>query len=236
MDKRQLPWMILRTVVLVGLRTVALVGARRRTFAIALLASTVLYGVGILLVLSGGGVRPPNYVTIYPLPRNAATLFRSTPDLRDALALLGDEPVLEVGHRVNEPVRGVVWRFRLTVHGLADTMLVLVLLASYLTLVGVRRNVLVASAGVRGWPVLLGSTAPAGLVLLTGTATGAACCGAIPVSLLATVLGASGAIATLLTPYERLVVNLGYAVLVGSVFYEGYRLQRAACPGACRPA
>jgi len=61
-------------------------------------------------------------------------------------------------------------------------------------------------------------------LLLIGAGTGAACCGAISVGLLATILGATATMAARLARYETSLIALGYLLLGSSLLHQGYRL------------
>ncbi len=88
-----------------------------------------------------------------------------------------------------------------------------------------KRTGRVGSTGGAGLACSSGSSA---FLVLVGLGTGAACCGAMLVSLLAMLLGASAATVLALNAHERLLVTLGYAVLTAGLLHLALRLHRVA--------
>lgn len=197
---------------------------KRRIFALAVLAGAVAYHLLVFLILSRGLTEPPTYARLYDLPGNAARIWRSTPALADVLAILENEPVFEFG-RMSGSFKAVVWSYQATVHAIWDTGLILLVLGAYLTLVFATIARL-RGAGRGACPGLVRSVGSSSFLGMIGTGTGAACCGAISVSLLATILGATASTAFFLSAYERPLIALGYALLGGSLLLQGYRLHR----------
>jgi len=176
------------------------VWTQRRTFWLSVVVSAVLYHVLIVLILSQGLTAPPTYFKVYNVPQNMRTLWRSTPAWDDILTLLEDEAVFEFGRTISvfKAGKAVTWSYVGTVHALVDTGMVFLVLASYIAVFGATRAQLRGLPGgtCPGLTRSIGSSVFLGLV---GTGTGAACCGAVSVNLLATLSGATASTVALLT-------------------------------------
>lgn len=198
---------------------------QRWTFVGAGVGSAVIYHVLIVLFLSHGLTEPPTYVTVYNVPRNLLTIWYATPSLWDVLMLLDNEAVFEFG-RTTALFKGgkaVTWNYVATIHTLGDTGLIFLLLAMYITLVQAlrqhaRQHCASACPGL-GRAVLSSS-----VLSLIGAGTGAVCCGAIPVSLVATILGSTATVAAHVARYQPLVIIAGYLLLGGSLVHQCYQL------------
>jgi len=151
-----------------------------------------------------------------------ARIWRLTPSLADIADLVADEPIVEFGRR-SRVFPGVDWSYEVTVHTLLDTGLVVAVVAAFVTLGLVYRQRVGAQRAGAGLAGPIGSWS---LVSLVGTTTGAACCGAVPVSLLGVGLGATAPVVYFLNTYQGPLIGLGYAILIGNVVYAGYRLHQ----------
>ena len=203
------------------------VWTQRRAFVLSVVVSALLYHVLIVLILSQGLTTPPTYFKVYNVPQNVRTLWHSTPAWDDILTLLEEEAVFEFGRtiRVFTSGQAVAWSYVGTVHALIDTGVIFLVLASYIATVLATREQLRGLPGgtCPGLTRSIGSSVFLGLI---GTGTGAACCGAVPLSLLATISGATASTASLLTTYEEPLIALGYLLLGGSLLHQGYRLRQ----------
>ena len=198
---------------------------QRWTFVTAGVSSVAFYHMLLLLLLSSGLTEPPTYFKVYNMPQNLLTLWRATPSLTDSLRLVDAEPVFEFGRTTSlfKDGKAVLWNYVATIHVLGDTSLVFCILTVYITLVAaVRRE----GQGHRPATCLGAGRAvlSAALLGLIGAGTGAACCGAVSVGLLATILGATATMAARLARYETSLIVLGYLLLGGSLVHQGYRL------------
>ena len=198
---------------------------QRWTFVTAGVSSVVLYHGLLLLLLSSGLTEPPTYLKVYNVPQNLLTLWRATPSLTDRLRLVDNEPVFEFGRTTSlfKDGKAVLWNYVATIHVLGDTSLVFSILTVYITLVAaVRRE----AQGQRQatCPGVGRAVLSAALLGLIGAGTGAACCGAVSISLLATILGATATMAARLARYETSLIMLGYLLLGSSLVHQGYRL------------
>jgi len=200
---------------------------QRRAFGLAILVSALLYHVLIVLILSQGLTAPPTYFKVYNVPQNMRTLWHSTPAWDDILTLLEDEAVFEFGRTssVFKSGQAVVWSYVGTVHALVDTGVIFLVLASYIAVLCATRAQLRQLPGgtCPGLTRSIGSSVFLGLV---GTGTGAACCGAVSLNLLATLSGATASTVALLTTYEDPLIALGYLLLGGSLLHQGYLLRQ----------
>lgn len=203
------------------------VWTQRRAFGLSVIVSALLYHVLIVLILSQGLTAPPTYFKVYNVPQNVRTLWHSTPAWDDILTLLEEEAVFEFGRTISvfKAGKAVAWSYVATVHALVDTGVIFLVLASYIALLCATREQLRRLAGgtCPGLTRSIGSSVFLGLV---GTGTGAACCGAVSLSLLATISGATATTASLLTTYEAPLIALGYLLLGGSLLHQGYRLRQ----------
>src|SRR5215510_3318738 len=176
---------------------------QRWTCVTAGVSSVVFYHVLLLLLLSSGLTEPPTYLKVYNVPQNLLTIWKATPALTDSLRLMDNEPVFEFGRTTSlfKGGKAVLWNYVATIHVVGDMGLIFCLLTVYITLVAaVRREAQgqrPATCPGTGRAVL-----SAALLGLIGAGTGAACCGAIPVGLLATILGATATMAARLARYE----------------------------------
>jgi hypothetical protein len=197
--------------------------SRRGVFALAALAVAATGQLLVLTILSRGFTQPPDWLRVHDVGANVARIWRRTPALADVIELVPDEPVLEFGRR-SRAFLGVTWSYQVTIHTIVDTALgVLVVAAGIAVGVAYHRRACATPTGGRG---VAGSIGSWSLLSLVGTGTGAACCGAVPTSLLATALGAGAPVVFALGTYGRLLIALGYAVLIGNLLYAGYRLHR----------
>ena len=207
------------------------VWTQRRAFVLSVVVSAVLYHVLIVLILSKGLTTPPTYFKVYNVPQNVYTLWRSTPAWDDILTLLQEEAIFEFGRtiRVFKSGKAVAWSYVGTVHALVDTGMIFLVLASYIAVLFATRDRLRGLPGgtCPGLTRSIGSSVFLGLV---GTGTGAACCGAVSLSLLATVSGATATTVSLLATYEEPLIALGYLLLGGSLLHQGYRLRQLTSP------
>jgi len=201
------------------------VWTQRRAFVLSVVASALLYHVLIVLILSQGLTAPPTYFKVYNLPQNVLTLWRSTPAWEDVLTLLEAEAVFEFGQTVRafKSGKAVAWSYVGTVHALVDTGVIFLVIGAYIAVVWATRERLRGFPGgtCPGFARSLGSAVFLGLV---GTGTGAACCGAVSLSLLATISGATASTVLFLATYEEPLIALGYLLLGSSLLHQGYRL------------
>lgn len=202
------------------------VWTQRRAFGLSVVVSALLYHVLIVLILSQGLTAPPTYFKVYNVPRNVLTLWRSTPAWDDVLTLLEEEAVFEFGRtmRVFQSGQAVAWSYVGTVHALVDTGVIFLVLASYIAVLCATRDRLRELPGgtCPGLTRSIGSSVFLGLV---GTGTGAACCGAVSLSLLATISGATASTVALLATYEEPLIALGYLLLGGSLVHQAHHLR-----------
>jgi len=198
---------------------------QRWTFVTAGVSSVVFYHALLLLLLSNGLTEPPTYLKVYNVPQNILTIWRATPSLTDSLRLVDNEPVFEIGRTTSlfKDGKTVLWNYVATIHVLGDTSLVFYILTVYITLTAAVRME-AQGQGSATCPGTGRAVLSAVLLGLIGAGTGAACCGAIPVSLLATILGATATMAARLARYETSLIVLGYLLLGSSLVHQGYRL------------
>lgn len=206
-------------------RMVRVLWRQRWTCLGAGVASVLVYHLLLLLVLSAGFTEPPTYIKMYNLPQNILTIWRSTPSLTDVVQLVDNEPVLEFGRTspLFKAGKIVTWNYVATVHVIGDTGLVFMMLAVYVTVlralrVQARRQSPAACPGLGR--VLLSAS----VLSLIGAGTGAVCCGAISLSLVATLLGATATTVAMVAQYQWPVILAGYLFLGGSLVYQIYRL------------
>ncbi len=198
---------------------------QRWAFVGASVTTVVLYHVLVLLFLSSGFTEPPTYVKVYNVPQNILTIWRATPSLLDILNLVDNEAVFEFGRTTSlfKAGKAVTWNYVVTIHVLGDTGLIFLILAVYITLIRALREQ-AQHHSAASCPGLGRTVLSAAVLSLIGAGTGAVCCGAISVSLVATILGATATVTARLARYQLLVVVLGYVFLGGSLAHQGYRL------------
>lgn len=198
---------------------------QRWTFVWAGVASVVIYHVLVLLFLSNGFTEPPTYVKVYNVPQNLVTIWRATPSLLDVINLVDNEAVFEFGRTTSlfKAGKAVTWNYVATIHVLGDTGLIFLILAVYVTLLRALREQAQRQISA-SCPGLGRAVLSASVLSLIGAGTGAACCGAISVSLVVTILGATATVAARLARYQLLVIVLGYLLLGGSLVHQWYRL------------
>lgn len=191
------------------------------------IASVLLYHLVLLLFLSQWFTELPTYAKVYNVPHNILTIWRATPSWLDMLRIIDSEPVFEFGQTspLFKAGKAVTWNYVATVHVIGDTGLIFLLLAAYITVLSaVREQARRRLAG--SCPGLGQGVLSASVLSLIGAGTGAACCGAVSLGFVATVLGATATTVAVVARYELIVIFMGYGLLLGSLLHQGSRLYR----------
>ena len=162
----------------------------------------------------------PNYGHLYDAPGAYATIWNSTPSPRDALHIMADEPLFELGYAM--PEFGIAeWSLSVTLPNLLRVVVVSALLACFALLVSASRR-----AGCRTRP---GSAAAAGggaglLALCSASLTWVICCATPSWVVALSILGVSLSFADAVEPFEHALLALGLAATLAAIALQAREL------------
>jgi hypothetical protein len=187
---------------------------RRLWLAIVVLLPLLFYVAQLAVLMLRFGA-PPNYVTVFDWPANILRIVRSTPSLRDIVAIGGNEWLLEIGRMNYDYGPGIAeWSVALLPARMALMLLVGMLIATNVVLGRSLRGQCAPSRFAAGR-----GTAAAGAALATITSvsvTWAACCG-VPTWITGlTIMGMGLSTAFAIQPYGAPLLACGMALLAAS--------------------
>ena len=166
----------------------------------------------------------PNYGHLYDAPSAYATIWRSTPSLRDALHIMADEPLFELGYAM--PEFGIAeWSLTVTLPNLLRVGLVSALLACFVLLVKAARRA--------GCAISRRSTAAAGggasvLALCSASLTWVVCCATPSWIVALSILGVSLSVADAVEPFEHALLALGLLATSTAIVLQARQLAAAS--------
>ncbi len=167
----------------------------------------------------------PNYGHTYDAPGAYATIWRSTPSARDALRIMADEPLFELGYAM--PEFGIAeWSLTVTLPNLLRVASASALLACFV--------LLVAAARRAGCPTRRSSAAAAGggaglLALCSASLTWVVCCATPSWIVALSILGVSLSVADAVEPFAHALRALGLAATGAAIALQAR--QRGAADG-----
>jgi hypothetical protein len=170
----------------------------------------------------------PNYGHLYDAPEAYHTIWVSTPSTRDALEIMADEPLFELGYAM--PEFGIAeWSLTVTLPNLLRVAGISALLACFALLVAASRR-----AGCRtSRRSAAAASGGAGLLALcSASLTWVVCCATPSWIVALSILGVSLAVADAVEPFEHALLALGLAATVAGIALQARQLARDASPAS----
>jgi hypothetical protein len=170
----------------------------------------------------------PNYGHVYDALEAYRTIWVSTPSTRDALFIMADEPLFELGYAM--PEFGIAeWSLTVTLPNLLRVAGVSALLACFALLVAASRR-----AGCR---TSRGSAAAASggagvLALCSASLTWVVCCATPSWIVALSIVGVSLSVADAVEPFEHALLALGLAATLAAIALQARLLARDASPAS----
>lgn len=194
------------------------VAQRWKLSVVIMIGFVVLYEAALMvaLVVRFGDV--PNYVTFYNYPANVYQILVNTPSLEDAVSIIGNEWLIEIGHMNYDYGNGVSeWSLTVLPTKLAVLFALGALVAANVALLLPNRAG-VCAIGSRG-PALAAVGGGASLVgMASVTISWVVCCATPSWVVGLTMLGMSTTLALWLEPFGTYIALAGFALLIATLF------------------
>ena len=212
------------------------IAERKALWISVLLGFVLLYQFALLLALIVRFENVPNYVTFYNYPANVYEILVSTPALSDALPIIAEEWLIEIGYMNFDFGKGISeWSLTILPTKLAILSAVGALLATCAVLLVPARDRACPIAPTRR--AMLGAGSGAALVgLSSATLSWVVCCATPTWVVSLAMLGMSASLALWLEPLGDVITGSGFLLLIGTaVFLARRRVAGApALPGGNR--
>jgi hypothetical protein len=197
-----------------------------------LVGFVLVYYLGLLATMLVRFGNVPNYVTVYNWPANVWRILASTPSFSDAIAIISDEWLLEIGYMNYDYGNGISeWALNVIPPKLFIILLVAALVASFVVLlfrpkktacpVSPRTN---AVASVSGGAALVG--------LSSATLSWVVCCATPTWVVSLAMMGMSTSLALWLEPLGDIITLSGFLLLAIPVCLLARRRTLPAANGA----
>ena len=177
-------------------------------------------GVYYLFLLAAMVVRfqnIPNYMTFYDYIGNVATILSETPALSDAISIIGDEWLIEIGFMNYDYGHGVSeWSLNVIPSNLIVQLLAGFLVATAIALV-IERKKQACSAPSKMRAMTVTSSGAFLVAFTTATLSWVVCCAASTWVVSLAMLGMSASLALWLEPVGLLLSVTGFILLFGGI-------------------
>ena len=202
---------------------------QRRAWLAMTLGFTLIYYISLLLgvVIRLGHL--PNYVTFHDWPDNVLKIIGSTPSVRDMLAIISDEWLVEIGRMNYAYGRGIAeWSLVINPAAVAITLLLGAAVATCVLLL--RRARVCCPPPVRGAGM---AATGLGVLLVSATnvtVTWAAHCGVASWVVGLALIGIETTSVFALIPYGNLLSGSGFSVVLATIYCLARRCVALAPP------
>ncbi|MEX2615460.1 MAG: hypothetical protein WD767_05145 [Alphaproteobacteria bacterium] len=175
----------------------------------------VVYYLGLLATMLVRFGNIPNYVTVYNWPRNVWHILTSTPSLSDAVGIVSEEWLLEIGYMNYDYGNGISeWAMNVIPPKLFIILIVAALVASFVVLL-MRPKKSACAAGPRTNAVAASVSGGAALVgLSSATLSWVVCCATPTWVVSLAMMGMSTSLALWLEPLGDVMTVGGFLLLV----------------------
>ena len=164
----------------------------------------------------------PNYGHVYDAPSAYWTIWTSTPSTRDALRIMADEPLFELGYAM--PEFGIAeWSLTVTLPNLLRVSLVAGLLACFALLVAASRR---AGCPTSRRSAVAASGGAGVLALCSASLTWVVCCATPSWIVALSILGVGLSVADAVEPFEHALLALGLAATFAAIALQARALAR----------
>ena len=188
-----------------------------------LIGFVVTYYAGLLLTMLVRFGNIPNYITFYDWPENVWTILTSTPSLLDAIEIISEEWLVEIGYMNYDFGKGISeWAMNIVPHKLFLILIVASLIASVVVLLmpPKKRTCPVAPKG----KAVAAASGGATLVgLSSATLSWVVCCATPTWVVSLAMMGMSASLALWLEPVGDLITISGFSLLFFSVWFLARR-------------
>lgn len=183
----------------------------------------VLYQAVLMAALVVRFENVPNYVTFYNYPANVYAIFANTPSLEDAIAIVKDEWLIEIGYMNYDYGKGISeWSLTVLPTKLAILLAVGALVAACVVLL-LSDGTVACAANSKGAVVAAVGGGASLVGLASATMSWVVCCATPTWVVGLTMLGMSTSLAFWLEPFGLLVNLAGFAVLIAALFFLARR-------------
>ena len=188
-----------------------------------LIGFVVTYYAGLLLTMLVRFGNIPNYITFYDWPENVWTILTSTPSLLDAIEIISEEWLVEIGYMNYDFGKGISeWAMNIVPPKLFLILIVASLIASVVVLLmpSKKRTCPVAPKG----KAVAAASGGATLVgLSSATLSWVVCCATPTWVVSLAMMGMSASLALWLEPVGDLITISGFSLLFFSVWFLARR-------------
>ena len=199
---------------------------------LACAAGAALYYAGLIGVMALRLGQLPNFGRVYPAVSAYALIWTSTPSARDALAIMADEPLFELGYKM--PEFGISeWSLMVTLPNLLQVLGGCALLSTFVLLSGLARR---AGCAPRRRVAVAAGTGASLLALCSASLTWVVCCATPSWVVALSVLGVSLTLAQLLGPFDLALLVVGSGIAIVAVASQARRLARLGPDLQAEPA
>lgn len=189
----------------------------------ALIGFVLTYYAGLLLTMLVRFGNIPNYITFYDWPGNVWTILTSTPSLSDAIEIISEEWLVEIGYMNYEFGKGISeWAMNIVPPKLFLILIVACLIASVVVLLMPSKK-RTCPLPPKGKAVAAASGGAALVGLSSATLSWVVCCATPTWVVSLAMMGMSASLALWLEPVGDLITIAGFSLLFFSVWFLARR-------------
>ena len=190
----------------------------------------VTYYAGLLMTMVVRFDNIPNYITFYDWPGNVWTILTSTPSLMDAIEIISEEWLVEIGDMNYDFGKGISeWAMNIVPPKLFLILIVASLIASVVVLLMPSKN-RTCPAAPKGKAVAAASGGATLVGLSSATLSWVVCCATPTWVVSLAMMGMSASLALWLEPVGDLITIAGFSLLLLAVWFLARRRTADAKP------
>jgi len=190
------------------------------------------YYTGLLLTMLIRFENVPNYVTFYDWPGNVWVILTSTPSFADAIEIISEEWLVEIGYMNYDFGNGISeWAMNIVPPKLFLMLVVASLIASLVVLLMPSRSTACLAAPKKGKAVAAASGGATLVGLSSATLSWVVCCATPTWVVSLAMMGMSASLALWLEPLGDFITISGFVLLFASIWHLARRRMPTARPG-----
>jgi hypothetical protein len=196
------------------------VGRHWLRFTTAAVGLCGLYYAGLIAVMAVRLGQTPNYGRLYDVLGAYALIWSSTPSTTDALAIMAEEPVFEIGYKM--PEFGISeWSLMVGIPNVLQVLASAALIATFMVMSTVARR---AACPLRRPAVAAAGTGAGMLALCSASLTWVVCCATPSWVVALSLLGVSLPLAQALGPFDLAFLAAGTVVAATAIALQARQI------------